>query len=372
MEPLELERYARHLSLPEIGEAGQLRLKQSRVLIVGAGGLGCPAALYLASAGVGTIGIVDPDRVDRSNLQRQILYRDSDVGEPKAEVAAERLREVNPFVTVHSYAMALGQENALSLIGMYDVVLDATDNFSARYLVNDACFFLKRANVFASVTRFEGRLAVLCYPGAPCYRCVFPAPPQTLVLNCAVEGVLGVVPGLMGSYQALAALKILLEGGPKGPGYLKVFDLREIQSRTLAVTKNPCCPLCGESPSITELREIRLACGAAATIDNDDLAEWVEQNPPPVLVDVRDLSEAARGTLPGAVLLPLSRLLSEPMSFEAGRKIVVFCQSGKRSQAAALKLMEQGHRQVYSLAGGLASWKGPLTPSQGETYETRR
>lgn len=360
LETSELARYARHLSLTEIGIKGQERLKASRVLVVGAGGLGCPAALYLAAAGVGTIGIIDPDRVELSNLQRQVLYRESDIGLHKAVVAANRLKELNSRIQVRAYCEALQASNATELIEAHDLVLDATDNFATRYLVNDACFFLKRPNVFASVTRFEGRLALFCSPDGPCYRCLFPQPPQEIVLNCAEEGILGAVPGVLGTLQALAALRTIIGLGQSLHRTLQIFDFLSMQSRNILIAPNPDCPLCGANPTIKTLESVITSCGNAPEISADKLRALLEEKSESQIIDVREIAEYRQGSIPGAISVPLSLILSGEVSLPTDKTLILFCRSGQRSQKAAQSLLGRGFASVFSLSKGLGSWPGKL------------
>jgi len=360
LETSELARYARHLCLTEIGVEGQERLKASRVLVVGAGGLGCPAALYLAAAGVGTIGIVDSDRVELSNLQRQVLYRETDIGLNKAEVAATRLGELNAKIQVRAYCEALQVSNAKELIQGHDLVLDATDNFATRYLINDACFFLKRPSVFASVTRFEGRLSLFCSPEGPCYRCLFPQPPQEIVLNCAEEGILGAVAGVMGTLQALAALRTIIGLGQSLHQTLQIFDFLTMQSRNLTIAPNPDCPLCGTNPTIKTLESVIPYCANSPEISADKLRALLERENESQLIDVREIAEYRQGSIPGAISVPLSRILSGEAPLPTEKTLVVFCLSGQRSQKAAQTLVERGFKSVFSLSKGLSSWPGKL------------
>ncbi|MCB0416333.1 MAG: molybdopterin-synthase adenylyltransferase MoeB [Bdellovibrionaceae bacterium] len=366
LETSELARYARHVSLTEIGVEGQERLKASRVLVVGAGGLGCPAALYLAAAGVGTIGIIDPDRVELSNLQRQVLYRESDIGLNKAEVAATRLGELNSSIRVRTYCEALQVSNANALIQGHDLVLDATDNFATRYLVNDACFFLKRPNIFASVTRFEGRLSLFCSPEGPCYRCLFPQPPQEIVLNCAEEGILGAVPGVLGTLQALLALRTILGLGQSLHRTLQIFDFLTMQSRNISIAPNPDCPLCGANPTIKTLESVAASCGNAPEISAEKVRALLEKESESQLIDVREIAEYQQGSIPGAISVPLSRILSGEVLLPTDKTLILFCRSGQRSQKAAQSLLGRGFSSVFSLSKGLVSWPGKLTESVNE------
>ena len=379
----ELHRYARHLALPHVGVEGQMRLREARVLCVGAGGLGSPLALYLAAAGVGTLGIVDPDEVDLTNLQRQILHGSSDVGRLKVDSADDRLREINPHVRVEPHAVRLGSENALDILSRYDIVVDGTDNFPTRYLVNDACVLLGKPNVYGSIFRWEGQVSVFATDGGPCYRCLFREPPPPgLVPNCAEGGVLGVLPGIIGSLQALETIKLILGAGDSMVGRLLLFDAMGMEWREVAIRRNPECPVCGDSPTQTELIDYELFCGAGAddvgqpaghgraaavseghdvrvaTISVGELAERMAGGQPPVLLDVRERWEVTVGSLSdrGAVHIPLGELPERLDEVPPGHEVVVFCRSGQRSVDGACVLLARGWRDVSSLDGGLKAW----------------
>lgn len=355
----EMFRYARNMSLSEIGEAGQERLKKARVLIVGAGGLGCPAALYLAAAGVGTLGLIDADTVDVSNLQRQILYRTSDGGKSKVEMAALSLRALNPHIKVQAFSFALSVVNAMEVIREFDIVLDATDNFSTRYLVNDACFFLGKPNVFASVTRFEGRLSIFC-SDAPCYRCLFPEPPEELILNCAAEGILGAVPGVLGTLQALETLKLILDLGNSLKGALALFDFLSMGFRTVSIGRHSDCALCGKNATIKSLQSTDLQCLFAPEISASELRVLLSQKKAGHLVDVREPQEFEKGTIPGARSIPLDLILKEQFCLSKDEPLILFCKSGMRSQTAARALIKKGFTSLSSLSGGILSWQRSL------------
>jgi len=377
----ELYRYARHLALPEVGLEGQRRLKAGRVLCVGAGGLGSPLALYLAAAGVGTIGMVDFDVVDESNLQRQLLHGTSDVGRSKLDSATDRLREVNPHVDVVSHPLRLSSDNALATLAPYDVVVDGTDNFPTRYLVNDACVLLDKPNVYGSVFRWEGQLSVFATDGGPCYRCLFREPPPPgLVPNCAEGGVLGVLPGIIGAAQAMETIKLILGVGSTLAGRLLIFDGLDMTWREVALRRNPDCPVCGDEPTQTELIDYEFFCGlkpepgadlADALSEPDEIeasaegvARLLEAEAPPFLLDVREPWEWAVGSLAthGARLIPLDELGERLGEIPAGRPIVVYCRTGQRSRAAARRLREAGHVDVRSMSGGLVAWAGAVDP----------
>lgn len=349
----DFQRYSRHISLEEIGAAGQKKLKSARVLIVGLGGLGCPAAMYLAGAGVGKLGLIDPDQVELSNLQRQPLYAASDVGQLKAEVAANYLRSYNPLIEIESYPLALDESNALSLIESYDIVLDATDNFKTRYLVNDACFFLKKLNVFASVTQFEGRLTTFSSEG-PCYRCLYPEPPQDLILNCSAEGILGPVPGFWGTLQAIEVLKLILNIGENAIGIMHVGDLLNFSLKRLIIKKHPSCPLCSSEPQIKKLSSPVAICGPASKLTCEELQNWLKIKKDFTLIDVREKEEFSSGSLPGAISLPLSQILKTKHSDELpliarDKAAVLFCRSGKRTLEAMTRLRNLGFHNLFSV-----------------------
>jgi Dinucleotide-utilizing enzymes involved in molybdopterin and thiamine biosynthesis family 2 len=365
LSPDELHRYARHLILPGVERAGQERLKAARVLVVGAGGLGSPVALYLAAAGVGTLGLVDFDVVDVTNLQRQLLHGTRDVGRPKLESARDRIREVNPHVVVEPHATKLTSANALEIIGGYDVVVDGTDNFATRYLVNDACVLLGKPNVYGSIFRFEGQASVFSTPTGPCYRCLFPEPPPAgLVPSCAEGGVLGVLPGMIGTIQAAEALKLALGVGTTLAGRLLLVDALTMTVRTVTLRRDPACPACG-THTITELIDYDAFCGAAAALP--DVDEVVEITPRELaarlvgaadldLIDVREPGEWEIARLHGARLIPLGTLGAALGTLDRTREIVVMCRSGKRSETAVRQLQAAGFRNVKNLAGGILRW----------------
>lgn len=362
----EIGRYSRHLLLPEIGEEGQARLRASRVAIVGVGGLGCPAALYLAAAGIGTLGLIDPDRVHVSNLHRQILYGDGDVGRLKCDVAAERLAAINPLVAIERHSVALAAHNALEILAGYDVVLDGTDNFPARYLVNDACVLLGRPNVYGSVLRFEGRLSVFCTPDGPCYRCLFPVPPPPeSVPDCATAGVLGVMPGQIGVLQATEAVKWLTGSGDPLVGRLLLVDALRMRFRTVTLERDPACPACG-TRELRRLIDYEQFCGTGpatagiSALSPSDLRRRLEMGDPPQLVDVREPWEWAIARLPGAVLIPLGRLEELLGSLDAARETVVYCHHGTRSLTAAAMLTAAGFVRVANLEGGIERWSAEV------------
>ena len=367
-------RYSRHLILPEVGVPGQLKLKQAKVLLVGAGGLGSPLALYLSAAGVGTIGLVDFDLVDLTNLQRQVLHGTGDVGRSKLESARRRIADVNPHVRLETYETRLAADNALDLIRGYDLVVDGTDNFTARYLVNDACVLLGVPNVYGSIFRFEGQASVFATPEGPCYRCLFPKPPPAgLVPSCAEGGVLGVLPGLVGTIQAAEALKLLLGAGEPLIGRLLLVDALTMQFRTVRVRKNPACPACG-TREITELREEAVACDAPVgtasggaeepvpELGPRELAARLAQGHDPLLVDVREPHEWEICRLPGAELVPLGTIPDAAERLPRNRELVVYCKGGARSARAVRFLRRQGFDRVLNLTGGITRWSEEVDP----------
>jgi len=375
----ELYRYARHLALPEVGLEGQKRLKAGRVLCVGAGGLGSPLALYLAAAGVGTIGIVDFDAVDESNLQRQILHGTRDVGRPKLDSAEDRLGDVNPHVRVVKHPLRLSSSNALDVLADYDVVVDGTDNFPTRYLVNDACVLLGKPNVYGSVFRWEGQVSVFATDGGPCYRCLFREPPPPgLVPNCAEGGVVGVLPGIIGSLQALETIKLLLGQGDLLVGRLLIFDALGMEWREVKLRRNPDCPVCGDRPTQTELIDYDVFCGvspvdeveaamSAGAVDEVGATELLERlgsDTPPYLLDVREPWEWAVSSLAGrgARLIPLGELDERLAEIPTDRPVVVYCRTGQRSMQAALHMVDAGFGRVSNLRGGMMAWAREVEP----------
>jgi molybdopterin/thiamine biosynthesis adenylyltransferase/rhodanese-related sulfurtransferase len=370
----EIYRYARHLVLPDVGMEGQRRLKAGRVLCVGAGGLGSPLALYLAAAGVGTLGIVDDDVVDESNLQRQLLHGTRDVGRLKLDSAIDRIRDTNPHVRVVAHPERLTSENALGIVREYDIVVDGTDNFPTRYLVNDACVLLGKPNVYGSVFRWEGQLSVFAAKEGPCYRCLFREPPPPgLVPNCAEGGVLGALPGIIGTAQAMEAIKLLLGIGQPLIGRLLIFDALEMSWREVSLRKNPACPVCGDRPTQTELIDYEVFCGVTRgeagdgvssgstgfeEIDPVRLASRLEGAEGVFLLDVREAWEWAAGSLAGrgARLIPLGELDARIGEIPRDRHVIVYCRSGQRSRVAAQRLVDAGFAPVSSMRGGLRGW----------------
>jgi sulfur-carrier protein adenylyltransferase/sulfurtransferase len=374
----EILRYSRHLIMPEVGLEGQQRLKAARVLIVGAGGLGSPAAMYLAAAGVGTLGLVDFDVVDPTNLQRQLLHGDADVGRPKLESARDRLTAVNPHVEIVLHPLRLTSENAMEVIRNYDLVVDGTDNFPTRYLVNDACALLGKPNVYGSIYRFEGQVSVFDAGRGPCYRCLFREPPPPgLVPSCAEGGVLGVLPGIIGSMQALEAIKLILGKGESLVGRLLLFDALKLTWRELRLRKNPECPVCGENPTVTELIDYLDFCGVSdwdegagahgeevPEITPLELAGRLERGDRVRILDVREPHEWDITNLEGrgAELIPLGELRDRLGELDTADEVVVHCRTGVRSARAVTQLRDAGFRKVWNLRGGIMAWGDDVDP----------
>ena len=373
LSPGELVRYSRHLLLPEVGLEGQQRLSEARVLLVGAGGLGSPAALYLAAAGVGHLGLVDFDTVDLSNLQRQILHGTADVGRPKIDSALDRLRDTNPHVHVEPFETRLTSDNALEIIRGHDIVVDGTDNFQTRYLVNDACVILGKPNIYGSIIRFEGQASVFSSGDGPCYRCLFREPPPPgLVPTCAEGGVFGVLPGLVGVIQATETIKLILGAGDALVGRLLLIDALRMRFREIALRKDPECPACG-TREIRELIDYDAFCGvtqttAAATpapteITPTDLLALLQRGEDIALIDVREPYEWQIARLPNARLIPLADVPSAIPSLDPARRTIVLCHHGIRSAMAADQLRAAGFQRVSNLAGGIARWSAEVDPS---------
>jgi sulfur-carrier protein adenylyltransferase/sulfurtransferase len=380
-------RYARHIVLDEVGEEGQRKLKAARVLIVGAGGLGSPASLYLAAAGVGTLGLVDFDTVDASNLQRQVLYGESDLGRPKLEAAMARLRDLNPHIRLVAHPERLTSANALEIIRDYDIVVDGTDNFPTRYLVNDACVLLGKRNVFGSILKFDGQLSVFAGgDDAPCYRCLFRQPPPPgLVPSCAEGGVLGVLPGVIGSLQALEAVKLITGAGEPMIGRLLLFDGLKLSWRELRLRRNPACPVCGDNPTVTELIDYDVFCGLEPAetglepepdgvvqdggppfeIEVLELKERLDRGDALDLVDVREPYEWRIANLEpyGARLIPMHDVVDRVGELDPDREIVVYCRSGARSADVVRYLRDQGYDRARNLRGGVLAWGEAIDPS---------
>jgi adenylyltransferase/sulfurtransferase len=371
LDAAELLRYSRHLVLPQVGLDGQQRLKAARVLLVGAGGLGSPLALYLAAAGVGTLGLVDFDVVDLSNLQRQVLYGTGDVGRAKLAAAAERIRTTNPHVHVETFDTRLTSTNALEIIDEFDIVADGTDNFATRYLVNDACVLLGKPNVFGSVFRFDGQASVFATADGPCYRCLYPEPPPSgLVPDCAEGGVLGVLPGLIGTIQAIETLKLALRIGTTLAGRLLLVDALRLRFRTVEVRRDPRCPACG-TREIRELIDYEQFCGQAGSgvvgadvpeIWPRELAARLAAGDPIALIDVREPHERAIARIEGSIHVPMSSLDTLLPSFDPTREIVVLCKGGARSAQAVRRMRQAGFTNVRNLAGGIDRWSVDVDP----------
>ena len=366
----ELLRYSRQLNLPDVGENGQRRLKNARVLCIGAGGLGSPAALYLCAAGVGTIGIVDDDLVDLSNLHRQLLHSTADVGRKKTDSARERLRSINPLVTLELYSIRLRAENASQVIGKYDFVIDGSDNLPTRYLSSDICVWQKKPNIYGSVHQFEGQASVFApHLGGPCYRCLFPdPPPPDAVPSCAEAGVLGVVPGLVGMIQALEAIKLILELGDNLVGRLLHIDGLSLRFREFNLRRDPSCPVCGEAPRITEPVDYEQFCrGAAAAkisaISATELARRLQQDRELTLIDVREPFEFEIGHIPNSRLIPMGDVAEKHREIPRDKEAVVICKTGLRSARVIEFLRGEGFGNLLNLQGGIDAWREEVDPT---------
>ncbi len=374
LSPAELLRYSRHLTLPTVGTEGQRRLKAARVLIVGAGGLGSPTALYLAAAGVGTLGLVDFDVVDVTNLQRQILHGSKDTGRSKLASARERLHDINPHVQLETHDTRLTSANALEIMRQYDIVVDGMDNFATRYLTNDACVLLGKPNVYGSIFRFDGQASVFASGDGPCYRCLYPTPPPPgTVPSCAEGGVLGVLPGLVGTIQATETLKLILGIGETLAGRLLMIDALTMQFHTVRIRRDPECPACG-TRTITGLIDYDEFCGtpgeAPMTDSNEvpeitpiELSERIRRGEDFDLIDVREPHELQIAAIPGARLIPLGTLGESLESLDKTREIVVMCRSGKRSATAVRQLQAAGFEHVTNLVGGILRWSDDVDPN---------
>jgi sulfur-carrier protein adenylyltransferase/sulfurtransferase len=377
----EVKRYSRHLILPEVGMDGQRKLKQSSVLCIGAGGLGSPAAMYLAAAGIGRLGIVDFDVVDYSNLQRQLLHATPDVGRSKLASAKDKINALNPHVQVDTYEVALSSENALDLFAPYDVILDGTDNFPTRYLVNDACVLSGKPNAYGSIFRFEGQASVFATKNGPCYRCLYPEPPPPgLVPSCAEGGVLGVLPGIIGVIQATESIKVMLGIGEPLIGRFLIYDALNMKFRELRLRKDPECPVCGTNPTVTKLIDYEQFCGmrpepAAATatgatavsdweITAVELKKKLDAGETPFILDVREPNEYQINRIPGSVLIPLGELPRRYQELPKDREIISQCKMGGRSAKAMDFLKSVGFTNVKNLKGGILDWVDKVDPSQ--------
>jgi molybdopterin/thiamine biosynthesis adenylyltransferase/rhodanese-related sulfurtransferase len=371
----QLTRYSRQIILEEMGVAGQRRLLESKVLVVGAGGLGSPVSLYLAAAGVGTLGIVDGDSVDLSNLHRQILHYTHDIGRPKTQSARRTLEDINPDVKVVPYQTTLTSENALEIVGQFDVVVNGSDNFPTRYLINDACVLLKKPLVDASILKWEGQATVFL-PGRGCYRCLFPTPPPPgVVPSCAEGGIVGAVAGYMGTLQAIETVKILLGVGETLANRLFLYDALQGEIRTLRWQRNSNCPVCGDHPTITDLIDYEAFCGlpgrvhapvASADVlpevDPDEAHRLIASGAQ--LIDVREPWEWAMAHIPGATLIPMAEVRQRTSEIDPNRPVVVHCGVGARSAKIVEALMQAGYRQVYNMAGGIVEWTNRQLPTE--------
>lgn len=370
----EVLRYSRHLIMPEVGMEGQLKLKQAKVLCIGTGGLGAPLGLYLAAAGVGRIGLVDFDSVDFTNLQRQVLFGTTDVGRPKIEAAADHLRNLNPEIQIDTFETRLTSENALELFRDYDIIVDGTDNFPTRYLVNDACVLLGKPNVYGSIFRFEGQITIFGAPGGPCYRCLYPEPPPPgLVPSCAEGGVLGVLPGIVGTIQAAETLKLIIGKGDPLIGRLLLFDALAMKFRELKLRKNHECPACGDHPTVTKLIDYAEFCGirgeetpamptTVPEITPVELKARLDRGDDIYILDVREPHEYQICNL-GGHLIPLGELSRRVNELDSSREIVAHCRSGKRSAEASEFLRKAGFRKIWNLKGGILAWSDEVDPS---------
>ena len=372
----EIQRYSRHLILPEVGMEGQLKLKNAKVLLVGAGGLGAPLGLYLAAAGVGKIGLVDFDVVDFSNLQRQVIHGTKDVGRKKLDSAADSMLDINPHMEIVKYDVALTSENALDIIKDYDMVADGTDNFPTRYLVNDACVLLKKPNLYGSIFRFEGQATVFAYPGGPCYRCLYPEPPPPgLVPSCAEGGVLGILPGIIGVIQATETVKLILGIGDLLVGRLVLYDAFSMKFRELKLRRNPECPVCGDHPTVTKLIDYHQFCGVPQTsavpepvavgteIEPADVKAKLDRGDNFFFLDVREPHEYKICSLPGTKLIPLGEVGKRLGEIPKDEPIVVHCKSGGRSAKACDLLRQSGYKNVLNMKGGTLLWSDKVDPS---------
>jgi sulfur-carrier protein adenylyltransferase/sulfurtransferase len=377
----EVRRYSRHLIIPDVGMAGQKRLKNSRVLVIGAGGLGSPALMYLAAAGVGTLGVVEFDEVDESNLQRQVIHGQSDIGKPKAESARDTIREINPLVDVVVHGERLDNDNVMRIFGDYDLIVDGTDNFATRYMVNDAAVLLGKPYVWGSIFRFDGQASVFWAEHGPCYRCLYPEPPPPgMVPSCAEGGVLGVLCASIGSIQVNEAIKLLTGIGDPLLGSLMVYDALEMEYRKLAVRKDPNCAVCGENPTVTELIDYEDFCGAIsteaadavvdATISVRQLEEWLAERDSGdrdfVLVDVREPNEREINQIPGSVLIPKGDFLSGEglQQLPQDKQAVFYCKVGGRSAEVLAVAQGAGFSDAVHVGGGVAAWVNQVDPSQ--------
>ncbi len=369
----EILRYSRHLILPEVGMEGQLKLKQAKVLLVGTGGLGAPLALYLTAAGIGRIGLVDFDVVDFTNLQRQVIHGTKDVGKKKIDSAIESMNDINPFVQVDRHETALSSENAFEIFKDYDYVVDGTDNFPTRYLVNDACVLLKKPNVYGSIFRFEGQATVFATEGGPCYRCLYPEPPPPgLVPSCAEGGVLGILPGIIGLIQATETVKLILGIGQPLIGRLMLYDALGMKFRELKLRRNPECPICGDNRTIHELIDYQQFCGiphqepevpVLTDIDPTEVKAKQDRGDQFILVDVREPHEFQIARIPGSVLIPLGEVGKRIGELDPNAEIVMHCKMGGRSAKAVDLLKQNGYTKVRNMTGGITAWSDKVDPT---------
>jgi adenylyltransferase/sulfurtransferase len=376
----EVRRYSRHLIMPEVGIQGQRKLKAASVLLIGTGGLGSPLALYLAAAGIGRIGLVDYDVVDETNLQRQVLHFTSDVGKPKLDSAEAKLSDVNPFVVIEKHNTPLTSFNALEILANYDIVIDGTDNFPTRYLVNDACVILGKPNVYGSIFRFEGQLTVFYAKEGPCYRCLFPEPPPPgLVPSCAEGGVLGILPGTIGTLQATEAIKLILGVGKPMIGRMMLYDALEMSFDTIKLRKNPNCPVCGEHPTVTQLIDYEQFCGVPAhdrsvfkeknvqfqvkSITVGELKARRDAGADLVLLDVRDPHEWEISSISEELRIPKSQVAARSAEIPRDKEVVVYCRTGVRSRDSIVALQNQGFTNLVNLKGGITAWAREIDPS---------
>jgi adenylyltransferase/sulfurtransferase len=370
----EIARYSRHLILPEIGLEGQRRLKNARVLMVGTGGLGAPLGMYLAAAGVGHLGIVDCDTVDSSNLQRQIIHGTKDIGRDKIASAQDRLKDINPFISITPYNTRIDSTNALEIIKDYDIVVDGTDNFPTRYLINDACVLLGKPNVYGSIFRFEGQASIFATKHGPCYRCIYPEPPPPgLVPSCAESGVLGVLPGIIGTIQATEAIKLILGAGDSLVNRLLLYNAWKMSFQSVRIARDPGCPICGDNPTIRSLIDYQQFCGLKKTVPADqsiseisakELKHRLDLGHHLQLIDVREASEHAIARIPGAKLIPLGQILNRIAELDATQETVIFCKGGVRS-AKAIHILRQAAYTgpLLNLSGGITAWSRFVDPN---------
>jgi molybdopterin/thiamine biosynthesis adenylyltransferase/rhodanese-related sulfurtransferase/molybdopterin converting factor small subunit len=372
----EILRYSRHLIMPEVGMEGQLKLKNAKILLVGTGGLGAPLGLYLSAAGIGRIGLVDFDVVDFTNLQRQVIHGTKDVGRKKLDSAADRMIDINPNIAIDRYEVALDSSNALDILEPYDLVIDGTDNFPTRYLVNDACVILKKPNVYGSIFRFEGQASVFAYPGGPCYRCLYPEPPPPgLVPSCAEGGVLGILPGIIGLVQATEAVKLILGAGEPLVGRLLLYDALAMKFRELKLRRNPECPVCGDHPRITKLIDYQQFCGipqqapkqetkvTEGEIEVTEVKAMMDRGDKFALIDVREPHEYQICSIPGSKLIPLGEVPKRLDELDKTADTVIHCKSGMRSAKACGILKAAGFEHVRNMKGGILAWSDRVDPS---------